>query len=116
MKPIDEKKIQDWLLKTGIRANFMNFVSRNFQVKVKNESFKYLRHHFREFTDKILELQNYEIPIIKEFNSKFNVQRFQDLGRRMELKQCDHSDQCSHTVFDLLSFLAEPEEHLKLGN
>lgn len=115
MTPIDQRKIHNWLLKAGIRANFMNFVSRDFEVKVKNESFKYLRRHFRDFTDKLLEFREFEVPIIREFNSRFEAQKFRDPARTLELVKCDHSDQCTHTVFDLLSFLAEPEENLKLS-
>ena len=116
MTPIDEKKVKEVLMKTGIKANFMNFVSRNFEIKVKNESFKYLRFHFRNFDEKLIDSQNFEIPIITEFNLRFNSKKLRNIKKNKEFVECDHSDKCSHTVFDLVSFLGEPEKDLQMGN
>lgn len=115
MRPINQRLIESIFTKVGIRANFINFVSRKYQVKVKNESFKYLRYYFRDFEEKLLDEINFEIPIIAEFNEKFQIAKFKNLHKRTELVECDHSDQCTHTVFDLVSFLVDPEPGLELG-
>lgn len=115
MRPINQRLIESELMKVGIRANFINFVSRNYQVRVKNRSFKYLRFYFREFAEKLLDERSFDIPIVSEFNARFQIARFQNLHRRAELLECDHSDQCAHTIFDLVSFLVDPEPGLQLG-
>jgi hypothetical protein len=116
MSPINQKFIHSIFIEIGINANFVNFVSRDYEVQVKNPSFKYLRSYFRNFDEKLLEIKDFRIPIITEFNQKFNIKLFQNIERDQAFMKCDHSDQCTHTIFNLISFLAEPEPNLELGN
>ena len=115
MSPINQKFVHSIFIEIGINANFVNFVSRDYQVQVKNASFKYLRNYFRNFDEKLLEIKDFRIPIIREFNHKFNIKAFQNIERNREFMNCDHSDQCTHTIFQLISFLADPEPNLDLG-
>jgi len=115
MEPINQNFIYSEFLKIGINANFVNFISRDFQDQVKNASFKYLRSYFRSFPDKLLNVKDFRIPIIHKFNVGFEIKKFQTIERNREFMNCDHSDQCTHTVFELVSFLAEPEPQLELG-
>lgn len=109
MDKIDAEFIRTHLIRAGIEAEFVNFNPRVFVVRVKQKSFKFLRQHYRGFSDKLIDSQDFEIPVLKEFMKRFDIKRLRSRKIQREMRACEHSDSCDHTIYDLVSFLGDKE-------
>lgn len=105
MKNIDHNLLLNHFIKVGIECDFVNFNSRDFDVKIKQKSFEFLRKFYREFEEKLIDTQTYKIISINEFVKKFSREKLQSKELKKELKTCLHNKDCDHPQFYLLSFL-----------
>ena len=108
MKKIDGEVIRTMFIKMGIEAEFVNFNSRKLEVKVKQESFKYINQYFREFDNKLIEKQDFRIVVLEDFFKRFKAQNYSDKEWVRNLNMCKHDNECEHVVYDIVSFLEAP--------
>ena len=108
MKKIDAEVIRNMFIKMGIEAEFVNFNSRKLEVKVRQESFKYINQYFREFDNKLIEKQDFRIGVLEDFFKRFKAQNYSDKEWIRNLNKCKHDNECEHVVYDIVSFLEEP--------
>lgn len=101
------------LIDTGIKCEFINFNSREFEVIIKNKSFQFFKDYYQEIDEKLLESQDYEIDIVNSYLEKFSKGKLQNKKHQKELQKCSHFDNCKHMTFDLIGIDEEPTEEEK---